>query len=119
MTDAIIIALVVIVLFIAVRSTVKKFKEKSSCCSSGTYKAKQKKLNSVTAKTVLRVDGMSCQHCVNRVMEAINDIDGASALVNLKKGTVTVSMETPIDSGILKAAIEKAGYTVKDISEYQ
>lgn len=117
MTDTIIIALVVIILFIAIRSTVKKAKSKSSCCSSGTYKAKQKKLNHVSTKTVLHVEGMSCQHCVNRVMEVINDIDGASALVNLKKGTVTVSMEQRIDNSILKAAIEKAGYTVTSISE--
>lgn len=117
MTDILIIAVVVVVLFIAVRSTVKKAKNKSSCCSGPAYKAKVKKLNSVAAKTVLQVDGMSCQHCVNRVMEVINDMDGASAVVNLKKGTVTVSMEQKIDSSILKAAIEKAGYTVTGITE--
>lgn len=117
MTDTIILTFVIAVLFFAVRSTIKKVRDKGSCCSSGTYKAKQKKLDAIVAKKTFQVDGMSCQHCVNRVMEAVNDIDGASASVNLKKGVVTVSMEKPIDSITLKNAIEKAGYSVKNSFE--
>ena len=55
---------------------------------------------------------MSCQNCVNRVMEAVNSIDGASAAVRLKRGEVIVSMESPISDQIIISAIEKAGYPV-------
>lgn len=68
-------------------------------------------------KKTVTVEGMSCQHCVNRGMEAVNSIDGASALVRLKKGIVIVSLEHPIRNEIIKNAIEKAGYTVTDIKE--
>ncbi len=55
---------------------------------------------------------MTCQHCVNRVMDAVNSIDGVSGVVHLKKGIVTVSMEHPVEDAIICQAIEKAGYTV-------
>ena len=55
---------------------------------------------------------MTCQHCVNRVMDAVNSIDGASGLVHLKKGIVTVSMAHPVEDAVICRAIEKAGYTV-------
>ena len=115
MTDIVIISLVAIVLFVAIRSTVKKSKEKSSCCSGGTYKARPRKLSSVACKKVFYIEGMSCQHCVNRVMEAINSMESTSAEVCLKKGTATVSSETDMNVVAVRVAIEKAGYTVTDI----
>lgn len=112
MQDFIIIVFLAVILFFGLRSTLKHFRGESSCCGGSTYKARRKKLNTVAARKVFTVEGMSCQHCINRVMEAVNSIDGASATVNLKKGTVTVSMEYPIDDNVIRNAIEKAGYTV-------
>lgn len=112
MTDYIIIGIIAIVLIIGLRSTVKHFRGQSGCCGGSTYKARPKKLNTVTAKKTFSVDGMTCQHCVNRVMEAVNSIDGASGVVHLKKGTVDISMERPIDDEVFVTAIENAGYTV-------
>ena len=112
MTDFIIIAVIVAVFAVGLYSTVKRFRSKSSCCSSGTYKAKAKKLDSVAVRKTFRVEGMSCQHCVNRVMEAVNSIDGASGVVHLKKGTVDVAMDRPIDDEVFVSAIEQAGYKV-------
>lgn len=113
MSTAIIIAILIIVLFIAVRSTVRHFAGRGSgCCGSGDYKARKKRLAHVAAKRTFRVEGMMCQNCVNRVMEGINSIPGASAGVNLRKGSVTVSMEKEMDDALFIAAIEKAGYEV-------
>lgn len=117
MENYIIIVLLIVVLFFAIRSSIKHFRGEGGCCGGGTYKAHRKKLNSVAGKKVFVVDGMSCQHCVNRVMEAVNSLDGASAVVHLKKGLVTVSMEHMIDDEIIKDAIENAGYTVTGIKE--
>lgn len=115
MTDMIILLVVAAVVAFGVYSTVKKRKEKSSCCSGGTYKAKEKKLGSVALQKTAVVEGMTCQHCVNRVMEALNSIEGASAKVNLRKGIAVISMEQPMDDAVFRTAIEKAGYTVKEI----
>lgn len=115
MTDIIIIAIVAVVLILALRSAVRHFRGEGGCCGGGTYKAKEKKLSAVAAQKTAIVEGMSCQHCVNRVMEAVNAIEGASARVHLKKGTVTISMDRPIEDEIIVSAIENAGYEVKDI----
>ncbi len=62
---------------------------------------------------VLEIEGMSCEHCVKRVKEAIEKIDGViSVSVDLKEGKANVQGEV-IDMQILKQAVEDAGYDVK------
>jgi copper chaperone len=46
-------------------------------------------------KTHLKIEGMTCQHCVSHVTEALEGVAGvASAKVNLKKGEAVVKSET-------------------------
>lgn len=113
MTDLIVLLIVAIIIVFAVRSSAKHFKGEGGCCGGGTYKAKRKKLKNVIAKKTFTVEDMTCQHCVNRVQEAVNSIDGASGVVNLKKGIVVVSMSREIEDGEIISKIEKAGYVVK------
>lgn len=113
MSDIIIVIIVLAVLALAVRSAVKHFRGEGGCCGGGDYKARKKKLGSVCGKKSFRVEGMMCQNCINRVMESVNSIPGASAVVALKKGIVTVEMENPIEDAAIIEAIEKAGYEVK------
>lgn len=115
MSNFIIAGILAVILYFALRSTMKHFRGEGGCCGGGTYKARRKRLNTVAEKKTFLVEGMSCQHCVNRVMEAVNSIDGASALVKLKRGLVIISLEHPISDEILKDAIENAGYTVTGI----
>lgn len=117
MSNYIIAGILAVVLFFCLRSSIKHFRGEGGCCGGGTYKAHKKKLNTVAGRKTAAVEGMSCQHCVNRVMEAVNSIDGASALVKLKKGIVIVSVEHPISNEIIKNAIENAGYKVTEIKE--
>lgn len=113
MTNAIIILVVAAILACGVYSTVKHFQGKGGgCCGGGEYKPRKKKLRSVCEKRTYRVEGMMCQNCVNRVTEAINDIPGAAANVQLKSGLLTVSMETPVENSRIIAAVERHGYTV-------
>ena len=112
MTDYIITGVILIVIVIALLSIKKKAKSKSSCCGSGAYVAKSRKLTTVAEKKTFRVEGMHCQNCVNRVIEDVQDIPGTSASVNLKNRLVTVSVETPMDDSVIIAAIEKHGYKV-------
>ncbi|OCF96435.1 heavy-metal-associated domain-containing protein [Gilliamella sp. wkB308] len=64
----------------------------------------------------LIVDNMSCQHCVNAITKAINDIDPkAKVTINLAKHEVdieggTISQEAAIE------AINEAGYEFVGIS---
>jgi len=115
MTDYIIIAVIAVVLLVALRSGIKRLRGDSSCCSGGTYKAHSKKLGTVADKKTFTVEGMHCQHCVNRVMEALNAIDGVSAVVHLQGGKAVVTSEKTIDSDVIRRAVEKAGYTVTGV----
>ena len=114
MVDFIIIGVLAGAIIGGIHASVKHFRGEGGCCGGSTYKAKKKKLNTVVDKKTFIVEGMHCQHCVNRVMEAVNSLEGAAAAVNLKKGIVTVSMEKKMYTEVIKNAIEKAGYNVKD-----
>ena len=60
----------------------------------------------------LRVEGMSCQHCVAAVTNAIREHDATAQVeVDLATGRVVVESAQPVD--VLKAAIDEAGYTVR------
>jgi copper chaperone len=57
------------------------------------------------------VEGMSCQHCVSAVTNAIRERDAAARVqIDLAAGKVTVESAAPVET--LKDAIDDAGYTV-------
>lgn len=115
MEDMIIVIILVVLLAVGVYSTIKHFKRKSSCCGGGNTYIYQKKLKHVISKKTFIVEGMSCENCVARVTNTINDMEGVAAKVNLKKKEVVVSMEKEVDEAVIKATIEKAGYQVKEM----
>ena len=55
---------------------------------------------------------MHCEHCKARVEEVVNDIQGVSGSVNLKKGILTVSYAEDVDDELIKSKIERVGYKV-------
>ena len=111
MTDYIIISIIAVIIVIAVISSVKHFKGEGGCCGGGSYKPKKKKLKDVKYQKTFKVGGMHCEHCKRRVEEVVNDIVGVAGKVDLKKGELTVSYAEDIDDEIIKAKIERAGYT--------
>ena len=115
MENMIIIGILLVIAIAAIGTLVKRSGRKGCCGSSGDYKPRKKKLKNVIATKVFVVDGMHCEKCANRVTEVVNDIPGASGVVNLKKGTVTVSYEQEISDEQIIVKIERVGYTVKEI----
>lgn len=115
MTNYIVIAVLVVVVALAVRSAAGHFRGEGGCCGGGTEKVRPKKLRAVTERKTFRIEGMHCQNCVNRVMEAVNEIDGVSGVVHLKQGAAVVSKERPVDDAVIREAIERAGYRVTEI----
>ena len=117
MEDIIIIVVLVALLAIGIRALIKHFKHESSCCGGGSQATPvpEKKLENIIGTKILRVDGMTCDHCKGWVEKAINEIDGASAKVNLKTREAVVSMAREISDSELVAAVQKAGYRVVEI----
>ena len=66
------------------------------------------------ADLILRVDGMSCGHCVNSVKTALERVDAVSeAVPDLAAGLVRIRGER-LDASRLVSAIEQAGFQVVD-----
>jgi copper chaperone len=65
---------------------------------------------------VLRVEGMSCEHCAKAVTQAAGKLPGVAEVnVDLKGGIVSFSFDparSPLKS--IAAAIVDAGYEVQD-----
>ena len=111
-----IVAIVVLILIISlgIRGSVKHFKGEGGCCGTGSVvKEPDKKLdNPVIGKASFTVDGMHCENCSNRIKRAINSIDGASCKVSLKKRRVDIEYDRQIDSNVFVKAIEALDYRV-------
>ncbi|MBR0509318.1 MAG: heavy metal translocating P-type ATPase [Clostridia bacterium] len=69
------------------------------------------------SKTVtLKIEGMMCMHCENRVKKALEAVSGViSAAVSHEKGTAVVTANEGVSVDVLKKAVEDADYTVLGI----
>lgn len=62
---------------------------------------------------VLKVKGMSCQHCVMSVTKALNQVEGIESVqVDLAKGEVRFDNRKEVPSNRIVKAIEDAGFEV-------
>ncbi|WP_026834923.1 heavy metal translocating P-type ATPase [Eubacterium xylanophilum] len=70
-------------------------------------KEDKKKMN----KKTIKVEGMMCEHCENRVKKTLEAIDGIEAVTaDHKKNTVVMEMSKDVDESVIKAAIEDQDY---------
>ena len=63
-----------------------------------------------------KVEGMSCNHCVQSITRALTKLD-SRAKVSVDLGADTVQVDSHLDAKTLAAEIEEAGYTVKNTRE--
>jgi copper chaperone len=63
--------------------------------------------------TTIKVQGMSCNHCVMAVTKTLNKIEGISDVnVDLAKGEATFNRTDSVDLNQVKKQIEQEGYSV-------
>mgnify|MGYP002804563477 CR=1 FL=1 len=67
----------------------------------------------------LKIDGMTCGHCVASVTEELTAVPGVSNVeVILSAGgtsTATLSTNAPLENNVLEAAVAEAGYTLVSV----
>ena len=64
-------------------------------------------------KKIINVDGMSCEHCVKRITNAVNEIEGAKCLnISLEDKTVEVEVSNDDVLKQVEDAIIDVGYEV-------
>lgn len=120
MADIIIVLIVIILLGLALKGSIKHFKGEGPCCGGGSGNSKKPKTKfldgPVIGKKTLKISGMHCKHCANTVTNALNGLDGVTAKVSLKENRAEVSYDREIDLADLKNAVKNAGYEVTSIS---
>ena len=63
--------------------------------------------------STIKIKGMSCQHCVMAVTNALKEVPGLDKVnVNLELGSATFEHEQPIDMNVIKSAVEREGYQI-------
>ena len=68
------------------------------------------------ATTVLKIDGMSCGHCVKAVTMALQDLPGVH-VKDVTVGTATIEADdTIVELAQLAQAIDEAGFTLAGTS---
>ncbi len=61
----------------------------------------------------IKIQGMSCQHCVMAVTKALTGIEGVTDIrVDLKTGEASYTETKPVDRAVIRERIQKAGYEV-------
>lgn len=64
------------------------------------------------AETTIKIEGMSCMHCVASVKKSLEGLSGVKK-ANVEVGTAKVTYdEAKVSRNDLEAAIRKAGYKV-------
>ena len=66
-------------------------------------------------ETVIKVEGMVCNGCENRVQNALKNIDGVESVVaNHTTGIVTVTSKNEVSENDIKEKIRDIGFEVKE-----
>ena len=66
-------------------------------------------------ETVIKVEGMVCNGCENRVQNALKNIDGVESVVaNHTTGIVTVTSKNEVSENDIKEKIKDIGFEVKE-----
>lgn len=66
----------------------------------------------------LEIKGMSCEHCVRAVTQALRDLPGVhEAEVSLERGGARITADDTVSEADLRAAVEEAGYDLVSVRE--
>ena len=115
---------IVLILFIGclfifcLKSASKHFKGEGGCCGGGsTILPEEDKVleNPIIGNKIIKIEGMTCENCSNRVKRALNKLEGVSATVSLRRNQAMVSFDRKIDDELLKQTIENLDYKVLSI----
>ena len=123
MVDIIIVLIVIVLLGLALKGSIKHFKGEGACCGGGggsvVLDIPEKSLeNPVLGKKVLKVSGMHCEHCAKKVSDAIVKVDDKYKVkVDLKCGEVTITSKNTIDIDNVKENVNQTGFTFVGVKD--
>jgi copper ion binding protein len=69
-------------------------------------------------KKMIKIEGMSCMHCVKHVEEALMDLKEVTRVkVDLNEKNALVELDGSVEDYKLKEAVEEAGYDVIAVTD--
>ncbi len=86
---------------------------KSGCCGGGgDVKEKKKRIDKeqYTYRYEVRIDGMSCSNCSDRVELAVGKEDGLYAEADWRKKKALIWADHEIDQNDMRPIVTRAGY---------
>lgn len=93
-------------------------------CSSGNKNVNDQKQETQQAKAevveaTINIGGMSCEMCVASVTKGVNELEGITAVnVSLEDSSAVVSYQpNKLQLAEIEKAIEKRGYTIKEMQQ--
>jgi copper chaperone CopZ len=70
----------------------------------------------VSTTTTLKIEGMTCNNCVQHVQHALASVPGVrKAEVNLAQKQAVVQSESPLDLAAVVKAVEEEGYLASPV----
>ena len=82
--------------------------------STETFHTTETKETNEMTKTI-SIEGMMCPHCVRHATEALNKLEGVSAVVSLENKNAVCTLTADVSNEVLTKAIVDAGYEVTGI----
>ena len=117
MGNVIIITALIVIVILAVYSTVRRIRFGSSCCGEKTpadkkVRVKDKNKSNYPYEYVLKVDGMHCSNCARRIENAFNSTDGRWATADIANNEVTLLSKHEESQRNLSDIVSSAGYVM-------
>ena len=117
LANIIVFALLAVVVFFAIKGTVRKFTKGGGCC--GEHEGPAKKVvvkdrakSHYPYQVTLQVGGMSCENCAKKVENALNQLEGTWATVSISSHSASVLSKTLPQEETIREAVRQAGYVV-------
>lgn len=117
-SNCVIIIVIAVILFLAVKYSIPHFKGEGACCGGGGGKLKlikPRKLDTVLSEKTVHIEGMTCDRCAGRIHNALNSIDGINAKVIRSRDIARLKLGRLIDDEKIREVITDLGYTVVSI----
>lgn len=114
-SNVLIVVIIAIILFFAIKNSISHFKGEGACCGGGSKKGiliKPKKLDKIIEVRKIGIKGMHCENCSRRVQNALNSIDGINAKVKLSREVAIIKLGKEIDNKMIEKTITDLGYEV-------
>lgn len=121
MGSILIIAVLIVIIFFAIKSVIHRIRHGSACCGERNapqkkVKVKDKNKSHYPFQYILTVDEMHCSNCTRHVENALNSLEEIWATADLQNKEVVVLSKKIRENSELEKIVAQAEYTVLKIS---